>query len=72
MRLSFKIPILGSLDFLGSTTGFWSISGVFVGVRDDETGGDKFIVAGVGGTTSLLFSSFRVGGGSRGVSVGGE
>jgi hypothetical protein len=66
------MPILGSLDFRGSPTGFWSISGVFVGVSGDETGGCKFIAAGVGGTTSLVFPSFRVGGGSRGVSVGGE
>lgn len=45
MRLSFKIPILGSVDFLGSTTGFWSISGVFVGDGDGETGAG---VSGVG------------------------
>lgn len=71
MRLSFKIPILGSLDFFGSTTGFCAISDVFVGGIDGETGGNEF-AAGFEVETPFLVFSLPVAGGSRGVSVGGE
>ena len=70
MRLSFKMPIFGFLDILGSTKGFLSISGVLGGVSGDETGGNES-AAGVEVITSFLVPSFCVGGGSRGVSVGG-